>query len=469
MKILSKILVVALALCMLLSLCLLTSCGGDGETTESSTPVCTEHKDLNGDGKCDICSATVEKAPCTEHIDDDYDKLCDECGESLVPVVVKYPFTVTLKEENGNGSLADVTVMMKNEDDLSVITLTTDANGTVSGELAAGEYLVMIEGLPENWYSTSNYSVVTISDSDNAFEFEVIDNTPDGTVEKPFPSQNAETGENTTVVIPAGVTYNFTTKGASRYLVINNAVAKVTYKDVEYVADGDGIVKVLFDSTESTEITIFQITNTSSDEITIEVTFESVPGTQDNPYVAELGSTVTAPTSGGSEVYYTVTADADGILVVYSSNPLNSIMMYNITSYTVSNYTSGAACGYIAVKAGDNVNVTVGMVQNEEPCDIEFTLNIYQGTEENPIPVYEELTMGVSAGQELYIKFFGESTTLCIDYYGIDIYLNGEQVEGDDGSFLFDVATDDLIKIVNNNSQRAELQMLFLSATPYEE
>lgn len=466
MKTLSKILLTVLALCMLLSLCILTSCGDDGNTTESST-VCSEHKDLDKNGKCDDCMADVKKDPCTTHVDDDYDKLCDECGESLIPVIVKYPVTVTLKQEDGTG-LANAKVMLKNQDDLTVVTLTTDANGSASCQVVKGEYLVMIEELPQNWYSTSNYSTVSISEGENSFEFEVINNTPDGTAEKPFPSQDAETGVNTTVTIPAGVTYNFTTKGASRYLIINNAGAKVTYKDVEYVADGDGVVKVLFDSTESTEITLYQVTNTSSNEITVEITFESVPGTQDNPFAAELGKEILAPTGNGTEVYYTVNATEDGMLVVYSSNPHNSIMMYNTTSYAVSNHTNGSTCGYIAVKSGDKISITVGLVTEEEHCDIAFTLSIYQGNEENPIPVYEELTMGVSAGQELNIKYLGEGATLCIDYFGIDIYLNGEQVLGEDGSFLFDVSTNDAIKIVNNSSQRAELEILFLSAVPYE-
>ena len=466
MKTLNKILVTVLALCMLLSLCILTSCGDDGDTTESST-VCSEHKDSDNNGKCDICSADVKKNPCTTHIDDDYDKLCDECGESLIPVIVKYPVTVSLKKEDGTG-LANAKIMLKSQDDSTVVTMTTDANGIASCELVKGEYLVMIEDLPQNWYSTSNYSTVVIAENDNIFDFEVIDNTPDGTVEKPFPSQNAETGVNTTVTIPAYATYNFTTKGASRYLIINNAGAKVTYKDVEYTADGDGIVKVLFDATESTEITLYQITNTSSAEITVEITFESVPGTQDNPFTAELESEIVAPTGNGTEVYYTVTATKDGTLVAYSSNPLNSIMMYNTTSYTVSNHTNGSPCGYIAVKSGDKISITVGLVTEEEPCDIAFTLSICQGNVENPIPVYGDLTMGVLAGEELFIKYLGEASTLCIDCFGIDIYLNGDKITGDDGSFLFDVSTNDMVKIVNNNSQRIELEILFLSAVPYK-
>ena len=68
-----RLICLVLALAMLLSCALVfTSCG--------ETP-CTEHKDLDKDGKCDVCQETVETK--CEHVDEDEDGECDECGEPV--------------------------------------------------------------------------------------------------------------------------------------------------------------------------------------------------------------------------------------------------------------------------------------------------------------------------------------------------------------------------------------------------
>ncbi len=70
-----KLICLVLAMAMLLSCGLiLTSCDDEGTT-------CTEHKDLDKNGKCDVCQADMD-AECS-HVDEDEDGECDECGETL--------------------------------------------------------------------------------------------------------------------------------------------------------------------------------------------------------------------------------------------------------------------------------------------------------------------------------------------------------------------------------------------------
>ena len=54
------------------------------ENEENPGETCTEHVDLNDDGKCEFCQADI---PCTEHVDEDKDGKCDKsyCGAD-VPV-----------------------------------------------------------------------------------------------------------------------------------------------------------------------------------------------------------------------------------------------------------------------------------------------------------------------------------------------------------------------------------------------
>ena len=47
---------------------------------------CTEHKDLDKDGKCDVCSTPVEPEKCEKCVDADENGECDECGS---PVEIK--------------------------------------------------------------------------------------------------------------------------------------------------------------------------------------------------------------------------------------------------------------------------------------------------------------------------------------------------------------------------------------------
>ena len=57
------------------------NCGADVPVEPDEE--CTEHVDEDGDGKCDKCGADVESEECTEHVDEDGDGKCDKCGADM--------------------------------------------------------------------------------------------------------------------------------------------------------------------------------------------------------------------------------------------------------------------------------------------------------------------------------------------------------------------------------------------------
>lgn len=60
-------------------------CDNCGENMPETPPECTEHVDANGDGKCDNCGEDMPETPpeCTEHVDANGDGKCDNCGEDM--------------------------------------------------------------------------------------------------------------------------------------------------------------------------------------------------------------------------------------------------------------------------------------------------------------------------------------------------------------------------------------------------
>ena len=108
-----KLLAILIMACLLMTT--LASCGlfkGKDEPAKEPPvvedppvidPDCTEHKDEDGDEKCDVCGADVPKPQppaCTEHKDEDGDYKCDNC-EYLMFEDVKYTLNISDLEAGG--------------------------------------------------------------------------------------------------------------------------------------------------------------------------------------------------------------------------------------------------------------------------------------------------------------------------------------------------------------------------------
>ena len=418
-------------------------------------PVCTSHTDANEDGKCDTCGAAVELDVCDDHIDTDGDNLCEICGAVCVdPIEV----SIVLKDEKG-GAMAGIslTLLLDGENALDA---TTDASGYVKAELLPGTYTVWFEGLKEGWYVEGNMSEVEFSAEAPSHEFTAIDNNPDGSEEKPY-----YVGDDTvTLTVGAGATYHCFARGTStRYLVVEGATAKVVYEGEEYLAE-NGVIRVLVKGAEDTNSTMpFTVTNTGTGECAISVRFESLPGTQSNPYRAEADKTLTAEVPAEGAIYYTYTATGSGYLVLTSTTPDNNIMMYNTTTYVVTSYTDGGACLYLPVNAGDTVSITVSSKGAAEVNAVEFSLHLYGDTQEEPLPVLGSTSMRIDASATLHLTWQGEEKTLSIDCStGLTVKVNGADAEIAGGSCIFTAKPGDVITVTNTTGERTDV-VLFVS------
>ena len=314
------------------------------------------------------------------HKDADWNKTCDACGEAL-PDTVK--LTVTVLDEAGNG-VKGATVEISSG--ATVLTLgSTDADGKLTYVVKTGTYTVNIENLPEYWYITNNYHEFEINYGSEALSFTAINNAPDGSADKPFFA-----GEGiTSTEMPAGASYLYYATGTTRYLVINNAGIKVTYNGTDYTPDANGNIKLLLNAPESIyERIYFTVTNTLTTSNTFSASFEYLPGTYDNPYSAELGTSVDATVPKETSVYYQWIATESGKLRVSCADTNNLIVLR--TGATVTESSDGAAFIEISVIKGNAVIIEVASKDTSAESDtISFTLTL----EESSFSQYETITV----------------------------------------------------------------------------
>lgn len=443
-------------LTVLIVLCLV-ACGGGSDP-------CTEHVDDDGDSLCDVCQTIIE--PCS-HEDVNNDKICDICRQSLEAPKVDLTFTV--KAEDGTG-VGNVEFTLSQDGEVKH-TLTTNAQGVATCQAEEGEYLVVFNALPQNWYSNQNYSTIIVTQSKKAFDFDAIDNTPDGTIEKPYPSENAETGELASVTIPAGGVSYFSTKGTARYLVLDNAGLKVIYKNQEYLPDTDGKIRVLIESTEATAVTLFQIENTADSDILVTLAFETVPGTQENPHEAQLGNTYTEQVYPEESIYYEYTAEKDGVLMAYSDSEKNDIGLYNQTTYELANSTRGKKATYITVKEGDVIRISVstttkrtGIGQAMEKDTIEMGLKLFTGAQDDAIELYSGATITIAGDATYYFTYCGEDGNAVVASSDITFSFNEREDTKNDTGVA--VVNGDALSIANKTTNRGDVS--FNVITPEE-
>lgn len=114
-KILSILLVLSLAACMLIGF-----------------TACTE----------------PEEDPCTAHVDDDKNGKCDKCGETVEPVGDgKVDYTVTVKDDNGD-AVEGATVVIYLQGVAEKGEADTDADGKVTFRLKEGSYSAAVVSAP---------------------------------------------------------------------------------------------------------------------------------------------------------------------------------------------------------------------------------------------------------------------------------------------------------------------------------
>ncbi len=363
-----KILSMLLLIMALLAVSLLAvSCGGgdDGEGGEPCTAhkdadgdgkcdeceedyTCPGHRDANSDGKCDVCTAPYT---CPVHLDVDGDGKCDNClAPYTVPTVT---YTAVILGEDGT-AISGITVTLRDLEGEEIDSFVTDSDGEGSLEVAVGKYRVYFEGLDEMCSIAEDGHSIEISAS-ASFEYTVIDLTPDGSEDKPFYISEEEM----TFDFGAGETLHFQLRGETRTLSIEGEGFKVEYDGAEYTPES-GALSLLIEGPESIyQVTEFTVTNTTATPFELDLVFTSLPGTQSNPYEAELGSTTLAEVAKESAVYYSVEVTEAGYIVVTTEDDDAVITIQNRTKSTVTSYNPGAVTVYLAVSAGDDVLINV--------------------------------------------------------------------------------------------------------------
>lgn len=133
-RILSLLLLLCIAISVLAS-CNLSGCkqhkdtDGDGKCDACSAAVtpCATHTDLDGNNKCDICAAAIVN--CKAHKDPERDGFCDFCG-SAMPAWVDYVAETKL-DMNSETLKEEVTVKYFIDGDTTHFNSTLGANGIV--------------------------------------------------------------------------------------------------------------------------------------------------------------------------------------------------------------------------------------------------------------------------------------------------------------------------------------------------
>ena len=300
------------------------------------------------------------------------DYVCDVCGGVISNSTV---LTLTVVDEGGAGVTGATVTAIFGTSEISLGT--TDGDGKLSYELTHGTYTICIESLPEYWFIANNYHEFEINETQSTLSFTAIDNTPNGSEERPFYA-----GDGTeAVAMPAGATHIYYANGSSRYVIVRNAGVKLTYNGAEYLPDENGVVKVLLITPESTyERIFFTLTNTLDTENSVSLSFEALPGSYDNPHSAVIGELTEATVEKGKMVYYEWTAEEDGILRASSNDENNLITLRN--GVVVTESSDGCAFVEISVSTGDTVIIEIASKDGVSDTDnVEFTLTFSEMAE----------------------------------------------------------------------------------------
>ena len=287
----------------------------------------------------------------------------------------KVKVTLTVKDQDGNAMPEAVLTILPASDDGESATLTADNEGTVTVTLPEGEYTVRFDVLPE--YVLGIDTKITVKAGMEPVALEVIDNTPNGSEERPFVINE----DSLTVTVPAGVTYHFTLFGGyNRTLHVTDAGAEILFRDQTYAPDENGSIAVRIVTDSPRDHAYVALTNKSGDTREITLTLVSDPGAMDNPIVIEtLGEAITANVPQDGMVYYRWTATAAGKLTVTSADPINNISLNNLANSKVTDFTNGAESVTLEVAEGDTITIVVSVIGGDKQAEtnpVTFTLTL---------------------------------------------------------------------------------------------
>lgn len=354
-----KILILFMMLCVILSAMAAISCGGGNDTDTGSDTIV----DTNSESDTDTS------------VDTDTDK------------VVEVTYTVTVKDQDGI-VIKNAMIHILDENDQPVDTLSVDENGQLAITIPQNVvYFVKVAELPEGYLNVAGK--VKLENEDTVLVVE--NNIPDGTHDRPYPTEDLNE-----IKLGANESVYYISYGGGRNLLIENAQGlKLTYGSDEPI-EADEENKISFKMPVSEDLydraTIMKLENTLSEEKTFVLKIYSDKGELDNPYDIALDENNEITVVKGATVYYKYVAQKSGMVVVYSETENNNIYCYNTTTFVTSEYTNGRVCEYIYASEGDEVMIYVSSNATSNYNTVEFKLSHYDGTSEEPIPLYKDST-----------------------------------------------------------------------------
>lgn len=440
MEKLRRLLAIIMAVTLAMSIMLVaTSCGDDngGDGGEGSGNEGGGNTDGENGG-----NSGNSGTPCI-HFDLDRDNKCDACGADYTEPDPRVEFTVTVVDEAGAPMVGVDVSILSNGDNAGGGK--TDSSGKVTLTALPGEYMVMVDGLPEYWYA--GVSDINLSKDNKAFTVTAFNNTPDGSAAHPFFIGDDEA----TFAIPKDASYHFTVKGMNRTLKVYNSEAKVIFDGNEYFANADGVIEVFIAGTSDTyALTPFVIVNLSESENDVRVYFESPKGSNANPYEASLNTQITVSVPKEETVYYKWVSTGAGILTLTTESKGSYVMLQKLFPTINTGYTQGAESIYMYVSEGDEIMIPVASTLQGDTNDVVFTLTLSGATDTEPMPVGPgKITVKFSTGATYYYVYRGEGANASLRAANVSVTVNGTEISPEGGYVRFALVEGDLISITN--------------------
>jgi len=347
-----KILVLILSLVLIFSLsAFLYSCG-DEQGPETPGP-CTEHKDEDENGICDVCKQPTIDIP-----------------EAPSEVTVSF----TVKDQDG-ATVPGVTFTFTEKGNAAAtpVNATSDTSGKLSAKLVPATYKLDCEyNAEEIGYYFLDTTEIKVEATTTALDIRMENRTPNGTESRPFPLSV----EDNAIGIPAGKTHYYVVYHAVNLLAsIECGGIKVTYGGAEYLPDAENKIDFAFLGTDTNSVELIKIENVTDSAIDATLKIYSAPGSYSNPYVIEDLSAEISKSGLASKdiVYYSYTATASGKLTLtVTSGNTHASMTSNYVQ--VSTHSENSNVISIDVAAGGTVMIDLATTI-EENATISFTLS----------------------------------------------------------------------------------------------
>ncbi|MBQ4509774.1 MAG: carboxypeptidase regulatory-like domain-containing protein [Clostridia bacterium] len=396
-----RFLILFMMLCLIMTAFMVASCGGNTDTDT----------DTNTDTDTSVDTST------------DTDQNVDK----------ELTCEITVKDQEGD-TIADAKISIVDKDENEVKSVTTDANGKVTVTFS-GECYADITELPEGYLDVAGLTKL----DKESIEIEIQNNIPNGTIGRPYPVQDQNE-----IKLGANETVYYIIYGGSRNFLIENAQGLVvTYgSDEPREADEENKISFKMPPTEaSSRAVIVKLENKLSEEKTYNLTIFSDKGELDNPFDVVLGQLEKVTVEKEKIVYFRYVAEKDGMVVVYSETKDNSIYFYNTTKMVVSPNTNGSNSTYIYANKGDEITVYVSSNAANNYNKVEFSVNQYAGTDEDPIPLYKNsnsFMLQPSQSLTFSVKPSWKSE-LSIEGVSYKLVINGEEKTPDEDGIIYGI------------------------------